>query len=66
MFTDQEWTGILISLIPAQFIVLWIEPKLKAKYKNPYLRRGLILLIWLVSCLIMTMVMDWIFDGKLM
>lgn len=65
MFIDQEWIGILIGLIPAQFIILWIEPKLKAKYKKPYVRRALVLLIWLVVCLLMTLLMDWIFDGDL-
>lgn len=62
--SDFIWINAALSLIPAQFLTHYIEPKIKSRYKKRLHRYTAIFLAEAVSFAVVFLMLMWIFDWK--
>lgn len=62
--SDFIWINAALSLVPAEFITHYIEPKIKSRYKKRLHRWTAIFLTEAVSFAVVFLLLLWIFDWK--
>ncbi len=60
--SDFIWMNAALSLVPAQFLTSYIEPKIKLKYKKRMHRYAAIFCVEAISFAIIFILLLWIFD----
>lgn len=60
--SDFIWINAALSMVPAEFITHYIEPKIKSRYKKRLHRYAAIFLVEAVNFAVVFLLLLWIFD----